>query len=377
MATAVRTRAASKPSADTPADTARRCEQAVAALQARASAATRAGMTRFAIPSDKALGVGMRDVQAVAKTLGRDHALADALWRSDVYEARMLACYVADPARLDAAQMERWVADIDNWAHCDTACFALFDRSPLAWRQVDRWASRREEFVRRSAFALLASLALHDRSNADAPFLHGLTLIEAAADDERNFVKKAVNWALRSLGRRNATLHAAAVAVARRLAAATTATPRWIGKDALRELTSAAVAARLAAKAAKTATAKAKATAKRSGADAGTPATKAAGATTRKADAAAKGRGADMTTPAAKVRKTGTAKPTAAARKAGTATPTAKTAAAKPIRRPAGNAAAMKQPLAAKATAKKTAATKVVTSKTAARKVVAKKIAAK
>jgi len=364
MATAVRTRAASKASADTPAETAARCEQAIAALQARASAAARTGMTRFAIPNDKALGVGMRDVQAIARTLGRDHALADALWRSDVYEARMLACYVADPAQLDAAQMERWVADIDNWAHCDTACFALFDRSPLAWQQVDRWASRREEFVRRAAFALLASLALHDRSNADAPFLHGLRLIEAAADDERNFVKKAVNWALRSLGRRNATLHAAAVAIARRLAAAAKSAPRWIGKDALRELTSAAVAARLAAKAAKAGTAKAKATAKRPGADAAMPATKAARTKTLNANAAVKGRAADTATPLVKSRKAGTAK--AAAKAA------AKQAVAKTIRRPAGNAAATKQPLAAKATARKTAAPKAAATKTTARKVAAK-----
>lgn len=360
MASAVRTRAASKASAGTPAQTAARCKQAIAALQSRASAAARAGMTRFAIPNDKALGVGMRDVQAIARTLGRDHALADALWRSDVYEARMLACYVADPARLDAAQMERWVADIDNWAHCDTACFALFDRSPLAWQQVDRWASRREEFVKRAAFALLASLALHDRSNADAPFLHGLTLIEAAADDERNFVKKAVNWALRSLGRRNATLHAAAVAVARRLAAAAKSAPRWIGKDALRELTSAAVAARLAAKAAKAGTAKAKATAKRPGADAAMPATKAAKTKALNANAAVKGRAADTATPLVKSRKAGTAKAAA------------KQAVAKTIRRPAGNAAATKQPLAAKATARKTAAPKAAATKTTARKVAAK-----
>ncbi|WP_257385329.1 DNA alkylation repair protein, partial [Tahibacter caeni] len=252
MATAARRARPSTavPAASASTDVAARCTAAIAALTSRANAATREGMTRFAIPNDKALGVGMRDIQSLAKSLGRDHALAEALWRSDVYEARMLACYVADPARVDAAQMERWIAGIDNWAHCDTACFALFDRSPLAWEQIERWAQRPEEFVKRGAFALLASLSLHDRHSGDARFLRGLELVEAAAGDPRNFVRKAVNWALRGIGRRNAALHAAAVAVARRLAAATVATPRWIGKDALRELTSAAVVARLAAKAA-------------------------------------------------------------------------------------------------------------------------------
>jgi 3-methyladenine DNA glycosylase AlkD len=225
-----------------------RCTQAVAALKACASEATRAGMARYAIPSDKAFGVSMRDVQAVAKRYRYDHALAEALWRTDLYDARMLACYIDDPALVDAAQMERWIRSVDNWAHCDTPCFVLFDRTPHAWKKVDAWAGRSGEFVRRGAFALLASLTVHDKQAGDEPFLRGLQHIEAAAGDERNFVRKAVNWALRSIGKRNATLHAAAVAVAQRLAAKKDVTPRWIGKDALRELTSAAVVARLAAK---------------------------------------------------------------------------------------------------------------------------------
>lgn len=213
-----------------------RCAEAIAALKARATEATRAGMTRFAIPNDKALGVSMRDVQAIAKTFGRDHALAEALWQTDIYDARMLACYVGEPAAITPAQMDRWVRGIDNWAHCDTACFALFDRTPHAWKKIEQWATRRDEFVKRAAFALLASVALHDKKADDAKFLRGLELIEAAAGDERNFVKKGVNWALRGIGKRNATLRAAAIAVARRLAASVDAAPRWIGKDALREL---------------------------------------------------------------------------------------------------------------------------------------------
>ncbi|TDR40811.1 3-methyladenine DNA glycosylase AlkD [Tahibacter aquaticus] len=225
-----------------------RCAEAVAALKSHADPAARDGMRRYAIPNDKAFGVSMRDVQAVAKTLGRDHALAEALWQTDLYDARMLACYIDDPAAVTPAQMDRWMASVDNWAHCDTPCFVLFDRTPHAWKKVQQWAGKREEFVKRGAFALLASLTVHDKQAPDENYLHGLDLIEQAAGDERNFVKKAVNWALRSIGKRNSKLHAAAVAVAQRLAALPEATPRWIGKDALRELNSAAVKSRLAAK---------------------------------------------------------------------------------------------------------------------------------
>lgn len=244
-----RRRSAAAPAPARETDVAARCARAVAALKARASEATRVGMARYAIPNDNAFGVAMRDVQAVAKTVGRDAELAEALWQTGLYDARMLACYVGEPARITATQMERWIRSIDNWAHCDTACFALFDRTPHAWDKVEQWATRRDEFVRRGAFALLASLSVHDKQAGDAPFLRGLQLIEGAAGDERNFVKKAVNWALRSIGKRNAALHAAAVAVAARLGTASEATPRWIGKHALRELRSAAVTGRIAAKA--------------------------------------------------------------------------------------------------------------------------------
>lgn len=245
-AVTTRKRAAATTSAAEP--VALRCERAIAALKARASEAVRAGMARYAIPNAKAFGVAMRDVQAVAKLCGRDHELALALWDTDLYEARMLACYVDEPAQATPAQMDRWMAQSDNWAHCDTACFALFDRSPHAWKKVAPWAGRREEFVKRAAFALLASLSVHDRSASDAAFLDALALIEKGAADERNFVRKAVNWALRSIGKRNAVLHAAALATAQRLAASEAAAPRWVGKDALRELRSESVTARVAKK---------------------------------------------------------------------------------------------------------------------------------
>ncbi len=159
----------------------------------------------------------------------------------------MLATFVDEPERVTAAQMERWCLDFDNWAICDTACFALFDRTPHAWGKVAAWAGRREEFVKRTAFALLWSLTVHDKESGDAPFLRGLALIERGAADDRNFVKKAVNMALRAVGKRNPALHVAAVATSRRLADSTDATARWVGKDALRELTG-PVARRFAAR---------------------------------------------------------------------------------------------------------------------------------
>jgi 3-methyladenine DNA glycosylase AlkD len=227
----------------------RKLSAALAALKRLASKKVRDGMKRYAIPSDKAFGVSMGNIQKVGKSLGRDHALAEALWASGHYEARMLAAYVAEPARVSPAQMERWCKDFDNWAICDTVCFVLFDRSPHAWRKLAVWARRKDEFVKRAAFALLASLTVHDKAAGDAPYLRGLELIERAAGDERNFVKKAVNWALRSIGKRNVALNAAARTVAERLAASSEAAPRWVGKGALRELTSPALAKRLAQRA--------------------------------------------------------------------------------------------------------------------------------
>jgi 3-methyladenine DNA glycosylase AlkD len=224
---------------------------AVASLEARGSQKNRDGMVRYALPTERAFGVSMADIQSLARRLGRNHELAAALWETGWYEARLLAAYVAEPEHITPAQMDRWCRDFDNWGTCDTVCFVLFDRSPHAWRKVEQWSGRRDEFARRAAFALLASLALHDRGTADAPFERGLALIEDAATDERNFVKKAVSWALRSIGRRNASLHAAALRVARRLSTSRNAAARWTGKDALRELTGPVVARRLAAQAAR------------------------------------------------------------------------------------------------------------------------------
>lgn len=217
--------------------TAAKVRYVLAWLERRGTKRNREGTARYAIAAPKVFGVSMATMQTLARELGRDHALADALWQTGWYEARMLAAFVDEPERVTAAQMDRWAGDFDNWAICDTLCFKLFDRTPHAWRKIHQWSNRREEFVKRAAFALLASVALHDKKAPDEPFLESLVLIERAAEDERNFVKKGVSWALRAVGRRNQALNAAAIATARRLAASEAPAPRWVGKDALRELT--------------------------------------------------------------------------------------------------------------------------------------------
>jgi len=209
----------------------------LASLERAGSTKVRAEMsTRYGIYTDNAFGVMMRDMQAVAKSIGTNHELALALWDTGTYEARMVASMIDDPAKVTSAQMDRWCKSFDNWAICDTVCFKLFDRTPHAFEKVAQWAGKREEFVKRAGFALLASVALHDKKTADETFLRCLPLIERAADDERNFVKKGVSWALRSIGKRNAKLQTAAMAVARRLSASDEPAARWIGKDALREV---------------------------------------------------------------------------------------------------------------------------------------------
>ena len=191
---------------------------------------------RYGIVAAKAYGVPMAKIKLVAKSIGRSHEMAAALWDTGWYEARMLAALVAEPKRVTAAEMDRWARDFDNWAICDTMCFHLFDRTEHALGKIEQWAGKREEFVKRAAFALLASVALHDKKAADDVFLKCLLLIEKAADDERNFVKKGVSWALRGIGKRKSTkLRAAAEEVARRLAKSDKPAARWIGKDALRE----------------------------------------------------------------------------------------------------------------------------------------------
>lgn len=214
-------------------------------LHSHARPAELAGMARFGLTGAQRLGVAVPVLRRIARGLGRDPALALALWETAIPDARILAGMVADPARLGARQMDAWARDFASWDVCDQTCLNAFCDSPLAWDKVRAWAGSEPEFVRRAAFALLASLAVHDRQAADAQFIAALALVEAAAGDERNFVKKAVNWALRAIGKRNAVLHAAALAAARRIQQQGSRSARWIAADALRELQTEAVLARL------------------------------------------------------------------------------------------------------------------------------------
>lgn len=219
-------------------------QEVLASLKELATEATLAGMARYAIPSDNAFGVAMRDIQALAKRLGRSHELAERIWASGWYEARLLAAYVDDPASVTPEQMDRWCDDFDNWGVCDTVCFALFDRTPYAWSKVEQWAPQEKEYTKRAAFALLWGLTVHDKRASDDQFQRALRWVEEAATDERHFVKKAVNMALRATGKRNLALHRVALEVAGRLAASSNPAARWIGKDAHRELSSPAVVKR-------------------------------------------------------------------------------------------------------------------------------------
>jgi 3-methyladenine DNA glycosylase AlkD len=188
-------------------------------LEKAGSSKVRQGMARFAIPSEKAFGVPVHRIRALAKELGKSHALALALWDTDRYEARLLAAFVDEPAKVTAAQMDRWRRDFDNWAIVDTLCFALFDRTPHAWKMVGKWAKVEDEFGKRAAFALIWALALHDKASGDAPYRKALALVEAKGRDPRHYVKKAVEMALRAIARRSPALARSAAAVKKRLAA--------------------------------------------------------------------------------------------------------------------------------------------------------------
>jgi 3-methyladenine DNA glycosylase AlkD len=191
---------------------------------------------RFGINTDRALGIKLPKLRKLARELRRDHELALSLWATEVHEARLLATMVAEPKRLTVAQMEAWVKDFDSWDLCDVACGNLFCRTPLAWELAPAWAAREEEFVRRAGFVLMATLAVHQKAAPDAAFLAFFPLLERYAPDDRNFVKKAVNWALRQIGKKNTALRREAVLLARCIREQPHKSSRWIAADALREL---------------------------------------------------------------------------------------------------------------------------------------------
>lgn len=217
-------------------------------LRGMANPANRAGMARFGINTERAFGMSIPVLRAMAKRLGRDHARADALWATAWHEARLLAVFTDEPGKVTEEQMDAWAGDFDSWDITDQCCSNLFVRTPFTVERVRAWAKDDREFVRRAAFAMLAALAVHSRTLPDADFRSLLALVADAADDDRNFVRKAVNWALRQIGKRNLALHADAVALAEQLAARPSPTARWIARDALRELRSASTIARIRAR---------------------------------------------------------------------------------------------------------------------------------
>jgi len=217
----------------------------LAQLEELESPKDREGMARFGIKPDHALGIGMTKLRAIAKDVGHDHDLALELWSSGIHEARLLATIVDEPKRVSREQMESWVADFDSWDLCDQACMNLFWRAEDGVEMAFEWAEREEEFVKRAAFALMARFATKRARASDELLESFLPVIESASDDDRNFVRKAVSWALRGIGKRNAHLNSVAIESAECIRARDTKAARWIANDALRELTSDEVRARL------------------------------------------------------------------------------------------------------------------------------------
>jgi 3-methyladenine DNA glycosylase AlkD len=218
-----------------------RCRQVLDVLKSLGDPANVVGMARFGIKPAVACGVPKPVLRRLARDLGHDHDLARHLWASGVHEAMVLASMIDDPAKVTSDQMDEWANDFDNWDICDQCCLNLFWKTRFAYRQAREWSANDGEYVKRAGFVLMASLAVHDKKAGDAAFREFLPIIRREAVDERNFVKKAVNWALRQIGKRDSTLNREAIEVALELQQAESRSARWVGSDAFRELTSEAV----------------------------------------------------------------------------------------------------------------------------------------
>jgi len=210
-----------------------------------------AEMERFGINSEKALGIHYTCLYEIAKSIGKNHPLAIQLWETGIHEARILAAYIEDPAMIDEKQMDEWTQGFNSWDVCDLVTSELFDRTPFAYEKVFEYSQAQPEFVKRTGFVLIAALCVHDKSAPDEKFIQFLPVIQREAVDERNFVKKAVNWALRSIGKRNLTLNEKAIETTRIIHAMDSRSARWIATDAQRELTSEKIQQRLLKQAAR------------------------------------------------------------------------------------------------------------------------------
>lgn len=222
-------------------------QEVVERLVSKANPANVEGMARYGINPHNTLGVSMPVLRDMAREIKRNHPLAVELWETGIHEARILAGLVAEPGQVDEQLMERWAHDFDSWDVCDQVCSNLFDKTPFAYAKAVEWSTRQAEFVKRAGFVLMAALAVHDKKAPDSTFEPFFTSILEAATDERNFVKKAVNWALRGLGKRSPALNALAIETAHQIARLDSKAARWVAADALRELTGEKVQSRLSA----------------------------------------------------------------------------------------------------------------------------------
>ncbi|MDD2696960.1 MAG: DNA alkylation repair protein [Candidatus Pacebacteria bacterium] len=200
-----------------------------------------AGMARFGINPKNTLGISIPDLRKLARETGKNHKLAQGLWNSGIHEARILAGMVDDPELVTEKQMDKWAKDFDSWDVCDQVCMNLFDKTPFAFKKATEWTKSSGEFVKRAGFSMMACLAWHDKTSDDGKFIKLFYAIKRESTDERNFVRKAVNWALRQIGKRNKKLNKEAVKLAREIQKINSKTARWIAQDALKELQSAAV----------------------------------------------------------------------------------------------------------------------------------------
>jgi len=213
------------------------CEEIVQKLKSLSNPENVKGMARYGINPKNNLGISIYQLRPLAKEIGRNHPLALKLWDSKIHDARLLACFIDDPKKVTADQMDKWAEDFDSWDICDQACTSLFDLSPLAYEKVYQWSESDKEFMKRGAFSLIAGLAVHDKIATDKEFEQFLPIIIKHSVDDCNYVKKAVNWALRNIGKRNLHLNKRAIEAAKEIQKINSKSARWIASDALRELT--------------------------------------------------------------------------------------------------------------------------------------------
>jgi len=224
------------------------CENVIIRLKALYDPKNIEGMKRFGINSDNAYGISTPDLKSIANEIGKNHELALELWNTGIREARIIAGLIDEPSKVKEEQMDQWVNDFNSWDVCDSICMALFDRTPFVYSKINQWCEAEKEYVKRAGFVLMACLAVHDKKAKDEIFMEFLQKIIKKSDDGRNFVKKAVNWALRQIGKRNFNLNGYAIDTANKILAAGSKSGKWIASDALRELKNEKIQKRIAGK---------------------------------------------------------------------------------------------------------------------------------